>query len=235
MCCMLIYPFGTYLRWRRGTRILRSTHLPPGLSSFSTAWPAVWPPRRRGGATVLRRTHGARTDGTKGLTMTERTDLPVAVEIPGPLGQEVAAYAETELGWQVVGIDGPPAPVVVLAPDLHPDRPTIVITGSASPVDMSTMLEAGAVDVIGWPDERDRLRTAPARVRRTASTAPGPPVVRIAGVAGGVGTSTITLAIGGALAWAGNQVLVVGDDELLAMCGVPPWEGPGAVEVASLD
>lgn len=167
--------------------------------------------------------------------MTARTDLPVAVEITGPLGHEVVAYAETELGWQVVGVDGPPTPVVVLAEEVNRDRPTIVITASASPTDTSVLLEAGAVDVIAWPQERARLLTAPARVRGAVPAAPGPPAIRIAGAAGGVGTSTVALGLGAALAWAGRQVLVVGDDGLLALCGVPPWEGPGAVEVAGLD
>lgn len=167
--------------------------------------------------------------------MTGHTNLPVAVELTGPLGQEVIGYAETELGWQVVGVDGPPAPVIVLAGKVHPERPTIVVADPVADVDAGAMLEAGAVDVIRWPDDRERLRTAPARVRGQAPAAPGPPLIRVAGAAGGVGTSTVALGVGGVLAWAGKQVLVVGDDALLALGGVPSWEGPGALEIASLD
>jgi hypothetical protein len=43
--------------------------------------------------------------------------------------------------------------------------------------------------------------------------------VSVAGVAGGVGTSTIALAVGGLLAWGGASVLVAGGDALLELAG----------------
>lgn len=63
----------------------------------------------------------------------------------------------------------------------------------------------------------------------------GPQLLGVAGLGGGAGTSTVTLAIAGLLAWAGRQVIVAGDEDLLRLCGHAGWQGPGTPELATLD
>lgn len=162
-------------------------------------------------------------------------DLPVAVELPGQLGQEVTAFVEVEAGWQVVTSAGPPRPVLVLASGVRPGVATVVVLeGSPAPARVRTELLAGALDVIGWPADRDRLRDAPLRIRHLAPAGPRPRTVGIAGVAGGVGTSTVALAVAGMLAWSGRRVIVAGADDLLRLTGLPRWTGPGTPELAAL-
>ncbi|MGH8887143.1 MAG: hypothetical protein ACRDYX_18620 [Egibacteraceae bacterium] len=162
-------------------------------------------------------------------------DLPVVVDLPGRLGEEVAAFVEVEAGWQVVSATGPPTPVLELTTAPRAGRPCVVVV--ECPVQAEEVREAllgGALDVIAWPDDRARLLEAPLRAHATHRNGSGPPVLRIAGCAGGVGTSTVALAVGGLLAWSGRATLVVGDDDLLRLCGLGPWSGPGASELGQL-
>lgn len=163
-------------------------------------------------------------------------DLPVVVDLPGRLGEEVAAFVEVEAGWQVVSPAGPLAPVLELTTAPRADRPCVVIVeGPVQAEEARAALLGGALDVIAWPDDRARLLEAPLRIHATPRNGSGPPVLRVAGCGGGVGTSTVALAVGGLLAWSGRATLVVGDDDLLRLCGVGPWSGPGASELGQLD
>jgi len=160
----------------------------------------------------------------------------VGVDLPGVLGQEVRAWAEQEAGWQVVGGTGPPAPLLTLARSPVPGRVSVVVVaGPPAPDLVREALLAGALDVVGWPGERDRLLDAPARVPRAVPPGAGPAVVPVAGLAGGVGTSTLALTIGAVLAWSGHQTVVVGGEDLLALCGMGPWTGPDADDLATLE
>jgi len=162
-------------------------------------------------------------------------DLPVSVDLPGVLGQEVTSFVEVEAGWQVVSEAGPPAPALVLTAAPRTGRPTVVIVeGAPSPAQVRDGLLGGALDVLGWPSDRDRLLDAPLRVRETPRGT-GPSVLAVAGLAGGAGTSTVVLAMGGLLAWSGKRTVVVGDEDLLRLCGAHGWRGPGAAELAALD
>ncbi|MPZ89185.1 MAG: hypothetical protein GEU81_14185, partial [Nitriliruptorales bacterium] len=166
-------------------------------------------------------------------------DLPVSVELPGALGQEVSGYVEVEAGWQVVAPEGPPAPALALRAEPAPGPPCIVIVeGAPSAQQVREGLLAGALDVLGWPDDRDRLLEAPPRLRAVdpvKRTGHGPRLLRIGGVAGGAGASTLSLAIGGLLAWSGQLTVVVGEEDMLELCGLGGWTGPGAAELAALD
>lgn len=163
-------------------------------------------------------------------------DLPVTVDLPGALGQEVTAWVEVEAGWQVVAGDGPPAPALALTPAPVPGTPcVVVIDGVPDAERVRDALLGGALDVLGWPQDRDRLLDAPLRSRAGRGPRPGPGVVGVAGAGGGAGTSTVALAVGGLLAWSGRATVVVGGDDLLALCGLPPWHGPGAAELSALD
>lgn len=163
-------------------------------------------------------------------------DLPVAVDLPGLLGQEVTGYVEGEAGWQVVTGGGPLAPVLALAPEVRPGPPcVVVVAGSPSAEQVRDGLLHGALDVLGWPVDRERLLEAPLRARTNGRRAGGPRVMGLAGLAGGAGTSTVALALGGLLAWSGRPTVVVGDDDLLALCGIDGWRGPGAPELSELE
>lgn len=163
-------------------------------------------------------------------------DLPVAVDLPGVLGQEVTAYVEGEAGWQVVSDGGPPHPVLTLTDRPRPGSPCVVVVDGVPGHDQTrAALLAGALDVVGWPADRARLIEAPLRAQAIRPPRGGARVLRVGGASGGAGTSTVCLALGGMLAWAGRRVLVVGGDDLLRLCGRAPWDGPGAVEVAALD
>lgn len=163
-------------------------------------------------------------------------DLPVTVDLPGVLGQEVTAYVEGEAGWQVVADGGPPRPVLALTDRPLPGQPCVVVVDGVPGHDVTrAALLAGALDVIGWPMDRARLADAPLRAQTARTPEGGARILRVGGASGGAGTSTVSLALAGLLAWAGRRTLVVGDDDLLRLCGRAPWEGPGAAEVGTLD
>lgn len=163
-------------------------------------------------------------------------DLPVTVDLPGVLGQEVTAFVEGEAGWQVVADGGPPRPVLALTDRPRPGQPCVVVVDGTPGHDVTrAALLAGALDVIGWPADRGRLADAPLRAQTARTPQGGARVLRVGGASGGAGTSTVSLALAGLLAWAGLRTLVVGDDDLLRLCGRAPWEGPGAREVGALD
>lgn len=147
-------------------------------------------------------------------------DLPVAVVLPAPLGPQVAAWLERDLGWQVVDLGGSLPPALALAAAGCGPLPWIGVTEGV-PVDAvaTALLTAGASDVVAWPDDRDRIPLIATRIDLHRRVRPLGTVLSVGGVAGGVGTSTVSLAIGGLLAWAGATVLVVGADPLLALAG----------------
>ncbi len=156
-------------------------------------------------------------------------DLPVVVDLPGRLGEEVSAFVEIEAGWQVVGAGGALEPVLELTGAPRAGRPFVVVKeGGVGAEEVRAALLDGALDVISWPEDRARLLEAPLRIHATHRQAAGPSVLRVAGAGGGVGTSTIALAIGGLLAWSGKKTVVVGDEDLLRLCGLGPWAGPDA-------
>lgn len=163
--------------------------------------------------------------------MTE--DLPVTVALPAPLDGQVGAWVERDLGWQVVDAAGPLAPVLGLADRVCGPLPWIAITeGAPAGEQVRRLLTAGAVDVVAWPQDRMRIPLLAAQIDRGRRLAPDATQVTVAGVAGGVGTSTIALAIGGLLAWAGAAVLVSGDAGVVALAGASrgaaAGEGGGA-------
>lgn len=177
--------------------------------------------------------------------MERYADLPVCIDLPGRLGQEVAAYAEAEAGWQIVTDGAALVPAFTLvaagagastatATAAGAVRRVAVVAAPADPDVVRSALLAGAIDVIAWPDERERLLQLPRRVHSSAAPATSTPVLRVGGCRGGVGTSTVALAAGAAVAWSKGRALVVGGDSMLRLSGSRPWVGPGSVELTAL-
>lgn len=167
--------------------------------------------------------------------MVRSADLPVSVELPGALGQELTRFVESEAGWQVVAPSGPPPPAVVLTVRPQPGRPCVVVQpGTPTADDIRDGLLAGALDVLGWPEGRRRLLALPLRLAEPAPSGPAPAVLRVVGTAGGAGTSTVALALAGLCAWSGRRTVVVGQEDLLALCGAAGWRGPGADALVAL-
>lgn len=161
-------------------------------------------------------------------------DLPVAVCLPDPLGLEVRAWLEGEIGWQVVPAEGPPRPLLTLreATDARPGC-VVVVDGEVDTLTLRAALRAGAQDAVGWPDDRERLLEI-VSLPAAGGGAEGPPVWRVAGTGGGVGTSTVALAAAGLAAWSGRRALAVGGHDLLGLCGISSWSGPGLDEIVAL-
>lgn len=162
-------------------------------------------------------------------------DLPVAVVLPPPLADRVTAWVEHDLGWQVVDPGGSLPPALVLTDRPCGGLPWIAVTDGV-PADgrATAQLAAGAQDVVGWPDDRDRIPMIAARVDLQREVVPRGLQLSVSGIAGGVGTSTVTLAIGGLLAWAGAAVLVVGGGGLRALAGTVQDHGAGHAPVAGV-
>jgi len=169
------------------------------------------------------------------MAMLRLADLPVSVELRGALGQELTRFVESEAGWQVVAPAGPPPPALVLTGRSQPGRPCVVVVpGRPTADDTREGLLAGALDVIGWPEGRTRLLDVPLRLAEPAPRGPAPCVLRVVGTAGGAGTSTVALALAGLCAWSGRRTVVVGQEDLLALCGGAGWSGPGAEALHAL-
>lgn len=162
-------------------------------------------------------------------------DLPVAVVLPPPLAERVTAWVEQDLGWQVVEPGGSLPPALLLTDEPCGALPWIAVTDGAAGEDLVTaQLTAGAQDVVAWPDDRERIPLVAARVDLHRDVVPRGLHLSVGGVAGGVGTSTVALAMGGLLAWAGAAVLVVGGDALRALAGTQHQGGSGHAPVAGV-
>lgn len=150
-------------------------------------------------------------------------DLPVVVALPAPLDAEVTAWVEHDLGWQIVDPGAGLAPVLALSDQAVGPMSWVAVTDGPPSVDaVRRHLTAGAVDVLGWPDDRHRLPAVAADVTARRARQPRTAVWTVAGAAGGVGVSTTALAVGGLLAWSGAAVLVVGGPALADLSGVRP-------------
>lgn len=144
--------------------------------------------------------------------------LPVRLDVADPIAGRLRAWLEGTLGWQVV--DDPVAPSVppvctlvgvggTMAPR---NAPAVFLVGPEDdPVDAARA--AARLDPIGilrWPQDREALPELVAGMR-TGLFSPSATTeeLRIGGASGGVGTTTVALALGGLLAWQGRPVLAV--------------------------
>jgi len=156
--------------------------------------------------------------------------LPVDLALSGAHRDAVGRWVEGALGWQVItstdgtGGDDPVPPVLRLrdhAPQVRRGTaggPGIVrvlpeillLADDVAPVAAATLAQAApSTPVLGWPSQRDRLPelaaaalAAPATRSQTAS------MLTVGGSAGGVGTTTVAMALAGLRAWSGGATLV---------------------------
>lgn len=144
--------------------------------------------------------------------------LPVLLDVREPVRTRLRTWLEGTLGWQVVDDhDTTGIPAVCAFVDTSaalPDRqrPTVlVVTAGDDPMTAARAATSLApVEVVRWPDDRDRVTAV---VERATAAAPAQDArveeLRVAGASGGVGTTTVALGLAGLLAWRGNTVLVV--------------------------
>jgi len=155
---------------------------------------------------------------------TELQAVPVTLALGDRHVGTVRRWVEGTLGWQAVedDLDGPVPPAVRLV-DVDGalrlietgagDRlPTLLLVEDddepAVTADVARRLQPAGV--CRWPDGRDALPDLVMRAvgDRRATTAVGR-VLRVGGVAGGVGTTTVVLALTGIGAWSGQHALAV--------------------------
>lgn len=142
--------------------------------------------------------------------------LPVRLCLLGPDAAAVDRWVGS-LGWQAVGSDPsvPVTPVLTLADvpavldgdRLEAGEDTVLVVAGDAPLDAARAAAHGSVRAVtGWPDGRDAL---PAIAGRILAGRSGPVVddLRVAGGAGGVGTTTVALALAGLCAWRGRRTL----------------------------
>ena len=154
--------------------------------------------------------------------------VPQAVPVALALGERhvgtVRRWIEGTLGWQAVedDLDGPVPPSVRIV-DVEgavrlldaggADRlPTLLLVEEddvvALAADVARRLQPAGV--CRWPDGRDALPELVVRaVGEQRTSAPVGRVLRVGGVAGGVGTTTVVLALTGIAAWSGQRALAV--------------------------
>jgi len=157
------------------------------------------------------------------------TALPVALALGERHVGSVRRWLEGTVGWQAVedDPDGPVPPAVRLidveaattrdipdegGPGLGGRLPTLLLIED----DDRPLLAARATErvrpaaVCRWPQERTSLPDLVERVLRVRRADPSlTRSLRVGGASGGVGTTTVTLALAGLSAWSGTSTLAV--------------------------
>jgi hypothetical protein len=180
----------------------------------------------------------APADGGGGSALTA---LPVALALRGALTDPVRRVVEGSLGWQPVdeltaGLVPPAVRLVdVTAPAGDGTPAVLLVTPDDAPRDAADAARRlRAVAVVDWPGTQDDLEVAVARaVGSPRAAGRRTPLVRLGGAGGGVGTTTVALALAGACAWRGRNVLVASGDEVLLPDGCPTID-PAALAAPDL-
>jgi hypothetical protein len=167
--------------------------------------------------------------------------LPVALDLRGSLADEVRRVVEGSLGWQPVddhtaGLVPPVVRLADVAAEVGDGTPTVlVVTAADAPrAAADAGLRLRPTVVIPWPCAEDELVRAVASATAAPRGAVTPtPTVRLGGAAGGVGTTTVALALAGAAAWRGLPVLLASPDAVL-LPEVAPGIDPAALAAPDL-
>ena len=153
--------------------------------------------------------------------------LPVALALAPHRVGGARRWLEGTLGWQAVedAADAPVPPVLRLADvtgaaarglggpeDQSAPLPTLLLVGDDDPpalaADVGRLLRPAAV--CRWPADRDAVpRLVAAALRAPRRVRGEGRVLRVGGLAGGVGTTTVVLALAGLSAWRGTTALAV--------------------------
>jgi len=158
--------------------------------------------------------------------------LAVDLQLAGPHAAKVRDWIESVLGWQPVdGPDGGLTPSFALtdaAAESVSSLPTILLVDEHDDAVRvaGRVVLTNAAAVVVWPGERDELPAAADRVIGEHVAVPAAQPLRVGGAAGGVGTTTVALALGGLAAWSGIRTLVLGR-------GVVPVRGVTSVAAAA--
>jgi hypothetical protein len=150
-------------------------------------------------------------------TTADTSALPVAVDVEDRIAVEVRDHVEGVFGWQPVD----EATAALVPPVLRLVTPGMPVVDDRVPCVLLLPEGTSAADAaragarhraeatVAWPSERADLaeRVAPLLAARRPSVTRD--VIHVAGAAGGVGTSTVTLAIAGLAAWRGARALAV--------------------------
>jgi hypothetical protein len=166
--------------------------------------------------------------------------VPVALDLRGRLAEGVRRAVEAN-GWQAVDeATAALVPPVVRLTDVDGavgvGTPTVLlVTADDHPRAAATACRRlDPVAIVGWPDERHELlaavTSATSAPRRRAAAAR---VLRLGGAAGGVGTTTVALALAGLSAWRGRRTLAVAGDPVLLPTGAPSVD-PAALAAPDL-
>jgi hypothetical protein len=171
--------------------------------------------------------------------------LPVELRLARPDAARVTAWVEGVVGWQPVdGATGGLVPRVRLT-DVAATSRADAVAAPASPAALPAVLLLVAGDdppiavasavqrlrpaaVVAWPDARDELAAVVASLLAASPTPHTDEVaLRIGGAAGGVGTTTVALALGALAAWRSGPTLVL-------TAGAVPLALPRTVELDTL-
>lgn len=143
--------------------------------------------------------------------------LPVRVAVDDRLAAALVPYLEGALGWQVTHGDELPASLALVGVGgaTVSDLPNLLLVREDDPPATVAALAIGATAVLRWPEDRDLLPgLADELLHRVGTTDRGTTTIRVGGSAGGVGTTTVTLGLGGLLAWHGQATLVVASGDV---------------------
>lgn len=150
--------------------------------------------------------------------------LPVVLELARPDAARVVAWVEGVLGWQPVDLGAGGLPARLRIADVAgaarasdrgapaPEMPAVLLVGADdAPVAVAAAVRRlGPAAVIAWPDGRDELvATATDLVARARPATSDELLLRVGGAAGGVGTTTVALALGALASWRHGATLVV--------------------------
>lgn len=174
--------------------------------------------------------------------------LPVALHLAGPLAGSVRRWVEGHAGWQAVDAAAaalvPPRlalldVVAASAGALHTltvdGLPAVLLVSADDPPEAAARAGVTATAVLRWPDDRAQLPQVAASLTVPGRSPQGGQVLRVGGAAGGAGTTTVALALGGLAAWQGRRAVVVTHDgapldaaaravSAGELTGVPLWE-----------
>lgn len=143
--------------------------------------------------------------------------LPVRACVDDHLRSQLVPFLEGTLGWQVTEGDELPAALALVGVDHAPttDVPAVLLVRDHDPPDRAARAATRAAAVLRWPDDRDALDGLAADLlARHDRRAVVVPTIRLGGAAGGVGTTTATLALAGLLAWDGQPTLAVASGDV---------------------